>query len=140
MVLDADGNRNNQELDSGVGPLRPVLEQLGDGNETDKGNSTNRNLEKEGETGPLISIDVQEVILEPKMGTKDVVSERDLSTSENRTSSSGNDFNKMNQECGGGTSPLIHEMNQELEGGITPLLTVVNRDGGREQVLYWYMR
>ena len=46
MVLDADGNRNNQELDSGVGPLRPVLEQLGDGNETDKGNSTDRNLEK----------------------------------------------------------------------------------------------
>ena len=36
----------------------------------------------------------------------------------------------MNQECGGGTSPLIHEMNQELEGGITPLLTDVNRDGG----------
>ena len=136
MVLDADGNRNNQELDSGVGPLRPVLEQLGDGNETDKGNSTDRNLEKEGETGPLISINVQEGIMEPKMGTKDVVSKRVLSTSEMSQELDGGTtplLTDVNQDGGSGTSPLlVHEMIQEHEGGTSPLL----RGDGDSMTLY----
>ena len=95
---------------------------MGKVNETGIRISTDGNQKQKGETAPLINNNIQEGIMEPRMGTKDGVSDDLLSTNRNRTGSCGEDSKEMNQDCGDGTSPLVCDMNQDQDGGTSPLL------------------